>query len=207
MMLQSIAAFSLLLSILELFTHAFPYPATHSPSFVNYSPYLQRRTYPVFPDTPPSCPICAQNYASINSCAQAAPVLANFTMIIFNPGAFISVIKCACTDTFQSVFPQCVDCFVATNQSDILNTPDLPSVVDGMRKVCALSSSLLGGVATADGEVTPTTSIAPPAPTGSSDALSIRSGSISMGGVFILLLTIMSVSNLGLEAAGLWIAV
>jgi hypothetical protein len=29
--------------------------------------------------------------------------------VIFNPGAFISVIKCACADTFQSVFPQCAD--------------------------------------------------------------------------------------------------
>lgn len=36
---------------------------------------------PQFPDQPPSCPICAQNFDSINSCAQAAPVLQNFTMV------------------------------------------------------------------------------------------------------------------------------
>ena len=76
---------------------------------------------PYFPNDPPSCPICAQNYDGISSCAQAAPVLANASMvrsvfalvpitqadvyraqILFNPGAFIDVIKCACTDSFQS---------------------------------------------------------------------------------------------------------
>ena len=36
---------------------------------------------PTFPDQPPSCPICAQNFGSIDSCAQAAPVLANFSMV------------------------------------------------------------------------------------------------------------------------------
>lgn len=36
---------------------------------------------PVFPDQPPSCPICAANYSSIDSCAQAAPVLANVSMV------------------------------------------------------------------------------------------------------------------------------
>src|ERR1700753_480751 len=45
------------------------------------SPTLQRRTTPYFPSDPPSCPICEQNYASINSCAQACPVLANITNV------------------------------------------------------------------------------------------------------------------------------
>ena len=40
-----------------------------------------RRDYPVFPAQPPSCPLCAQNYANIDSCAQAAPVLANVSMV------------------------------------------------------------------------------------------------------------------------------
>ncbi|KAI0633000.1 hypothetical protein C8Q77DRAFT_1120975 [Trametes polyzona] len=120
---------------------------------------------PVFPDQPPSCPICEQNFGSISSCAQAAPVLANFSMIIFNPGAFIDVIKCACADTFQSVYPQCVDCFTQTNQTQFLNNADVPKVVEGIRDVCALESTLLGGVATADGEVTPTSSVNVPQPT------------------------------------------
>ena len=37
-----------------------------------------------------------------------------------------------------------------------------------MRKICALESTLLGGVATADGEVTPTSSLAAATPTSSS---------------------------------------
>ncbi|KAI0830276.1 hypothetical protein BC628DRAFT_1500822 [Trametes gibbosa] len=120
---------------------------------------------PVFPDQPPSCPICEQNFGSIDSCAQAAPVFANFSMIIFNPAAFIEVIRCACADTFQSAYPQCVDCFTQTNQTQFLNSDDLPKVVEGLRNVCALESSLLGGVATADGEVTPTSSIIVPTAT------------------------------------------
>lgn len=42
---------------------------------------LEKRTDPFFPDEPASCPICAQSYPSINSCAQAAPVLSNFSMV------------------------------------------------------------------------------------------------------------------------------
>ncbi|KAI8990388.1 WD40 repeat-like protein [Trametes punicea] len=125
---------------------------------------------PVFPDQPPSCPICEQNFGSIDSCAQAAPVLANFSMIIFNPGAFIDVIKCACADTFQSAYPQCVDCFTQTNQTQFLNSSDLPSVLTGIRNICAIESTLLGGVATADGEVTPTTSLNVPQATAPTSA-------------------------------------
>jgi hypothetical protein len=32
--------------------------------------------------------------------------------VLFNPGAFVEVIKCACTDTFQATYPQCADWFV-----------------------------------------------------------------------------------------------
>ncbi|KAF8816962.1 hypothetical protein BYT27DRAFT_7076085, partial [Phlegmacium glaucopus] len=52
--------------------------------------------------------------------------------IIFNPGAFIlGVIKCACTDTFQAEFPQCVDRYSS-----------LPGVADGIRKICSFRSAL-----------------------------------------------------------------
>ncbi|KAF9262009.1 hypothetical protein L218DRAFT_929940 [Marasmius fiardii PR-910] len=125
----------------------------------------QRTTPPQFPDTPPSCPICQKDYDKISNCAQAAPVLANFSMIIFNPGAFINVIQCSCTETFQSVFPQCVDCFERTNQTDVLNAPSLPNVLSGMRQICALSSSLLGGVASANGEIPSGTTTSAPTPT------------------------------------------
>ena len=36
---------------------------------------------PTFPSDIPSCQQCEQNYGSIDSCAQAAPVLANFTTV------------------------------------------------------------------------------------------------------------------------------
>ncbi|KAI0339134.1 hypothetical protein BDW22DRAFT_1336833 [Trametopsis cervina] len=140
---------------------------------------LQARTEPVFPDQPPSCPICAQNYDGLSSCAQAAPVLANFSMILFNPGAFIDVIKCACTDTFQSAYPQCVDCFIQTNQTAFLDadTQELPSVLQGLHSVCAVASTLIGNVSETDGEATPTHS---PAVTPTSS-----SGAATNGGEFI----------------------
>ncbi|KAJ4491030.1 hypothetical protein C8R41DRAFT_766314 [Lentinula lateritia] len=113
----------------------------------------QRAVDPTFPSSPASCPICEANYSSIQNCAEASPVLANFTTIIFNPGAFIAVIQCSCTETFQSVFPQCVDCFEQTNQTDVLGSADLPSVLQGMRNICALESTLLGSAAATDGEL------------------------------------------------------
>ncbi|EKM78428.1 hypothetical protein AGABI1DRAFT_114712 [Agaricus bisporus var. burnettii JB137-S8] len=131
---------------------------------------IQGRTTPSFPDQPPSCPICAKDYPSISGCAEAAPVLQNFTNVIFNPGAFIDVIRCACVDTFQAVFPQCVDCFIKTGQEDILNTPDLPGVVEGMRNVCAVASSLLRNVSATNGESTPSDNVPPPSPTNSAPA-------------------------------------
>jgi len=129
-------------------------------TFDRRSPYvaLERGAEPYFPDTPPSCPICEKDYPNINSCAQACPVLANFSMIIFNPSAFIDVIKCSCTDTFQAAYPQCVDCFIKTDQEDLLNSKDLPSVVEGMRRICAMESVLLGNVSGANGYFTSTTS-------------------------------------------------
>ncbi|KAJ2923640.1 hypothetical protein H1R20_g1874, partial [Candolleomyces eurysporus] len=87
-----------------------------------------------------------KDYDSIRSCAEAAPVFENFTNVIFNPGAFIDTIQCACADTFKAVFPQCVDCFIQTGQEEVIMGHDLPTVVEGLRRVCAVSSSLLGNV-------------------------------------------------------------
>jgi len=132
---------------------------------------------PYFPDTPPSCPICAKGYPSINSCAQAAPALANLTSVIFNPGAFIDVIKCTCTDTFKSTFPQCADCFERTNQTAVLDSADLnlPSLVKNIRQLCEMESSLLGNASNTDGETTPSPSrSAAAASTGSTGAASLR---------------------------------
>ncbi|KAI9455765.1 hypothetical protein BJY52DRAFT_620131 [Lactarius psammicola] len=140
---------------------AYPSPPSSRPLWI-----VARQTQqPYFPDTPASCPICAQDYPSISSCAQASTVMANFTSVLFNPGAFIDVIKCSCADTFQSVFPQCVDCFEKTNQTAVLDTPDLPSLVNSIRQVCAFASSLLGNVSNSNGETTPSPAGSAAAPT------------------------------------------
>lgn len=144
------------------------------------SEFVSRQTttvQPYFPDTPPSCPICAKGYPSINSCAQAAPALANLTSVIFNPGAFIDAIKCTCTDTFKSTFPQCADCFERTNQTAVLDSADLnlPSLVKNIRQLCEMESSLLGNASNTDGETTPSPSrSAAAASTGSTGAASLR---------------------------------
>jgi len=131
--------------------------------------FISRQTVqPYFPDTPASCPICASGYPSISTCAEAAPVLANFSSVIFNPGAFISVIKCSCTNTFQYVFPQCADCFEKTNQTAVLDTPDLPSLVSNIRQLCSFASSILGNASNADGETTPSQSGTAASATGTS---------------------------------------
>ncbi|KAG7443239.1 uncharacterized protein BT62DRAFT_935193 [Guyanagaster necrorhizus] len=168
-----------------------PFPAGLS----SRSQALVHRTAPYFPDSPASCPICEQNYSSIENCAEAAPVLANFSMIIFNPGAFINVIECACTETFQSVFPQCVDCFQATNQTDVLEGNDLPSIVSGMRKICALESTLLGNVSESDGEVTVSASASSTgsASTSTSSSAAIpRAVPISLSGLYTILSVALS---------------
>ena len=85
--------------------------------------------------------------------------------------------------------------FQQTNQTSFLdsNTPNanLPSVVDGMRKVCALASTLLGGVAYTDGEATPTSSVyLPPGATATAGAGARRGvgGGMRMVGVGLVML-------------------
>ncbi|KDR78271.1 hypothetical protein GALMADRAFT_245362 [Galerina marginata CBS 339.88] len=167
---------------------------TASPSRLAQSLALQRRTDPTFPPSPPSCPICEQGYPNIQGCAQAAPVLANFSMIIFNPGAFIDVIKCACADTFQSVFPQCVDCFIQTNQTQVLDTSNLPGIVAAIRNVCAIESTLLGNVSGVDASLTATPR--PPAPTSTSAAVVFTEN--STGRIFALLAISLFMGCLGM---------
>lgn len=60
---------------------SFGSPSLSSPLDLIRPQTLEERTTPYFPDQPPSCPICAQNYDSINSCAQACPVFENFSMV------------------------------------------------------------------------------------------------------------------------------
>jgi len=152
-----------ILAWLTLLTCASPTP----------EPGLQRRTDPYFPDQPESCPICAKDYNGIRSCVDAAPIFQNFTNVIFNPGAFLDAMQCACTDTFKAVFPQCVDCFIRTGQEHVLKGDDLPSVVQGLRQVCGTLSTLMGNV-TQNNDAPP-----PAAPTSGSTPYRVQAVSLS----------------------------
>jgi len=116
--------------------------------------YEYKRTY--FPDYPPSCQICKQNYDNIDSCANASVVFANISEILYSPLSFFEVIQCACADTFQSAYPQCVDCFEQTNQTAFLepsNGANLSTIVTNIRSICALGSAVFGGVASANSQL------------------------------------------------------
>ena len=72
----------------------------------------------------PSCAVCRPQWPSISSCAAASSVFKDASQIMWsvmlrattltrrNPLLFVSVIKCACIDTFRSAYVQCVDCFI-----------------------------------------------------------------------------------------------
>jgi len=75
---------------------------------------------------------------------------------MYSPLLFIDVIQCACADTFQSAYPQCVDCFEQTNQTGFLepsNGANLSSIVTNIRSICALGSAIFGGVASANSQL------------------------------------------------------
>lgn len=128
--------------------------------------------YPTFPSQYISCDKCSANYSSLSSCMEASSVFENATSIFNNPWSYISVIKCACTDTFQAVYPQCLECFQLTDQcqylgerypdcivsydwswlTDSISSPPgtdpvgtgAPAIVTNLRSICAFGSSLLG---------------------------------------------------------------
>jgi len=177
--------FSLLASVSPVLSLSLPYS--------NGSPTLHHRTTPYFPPDPPSCPICERDYSSINSCAQASTVLANLTMVLFSPISFIDAIQCACTDTFRSAFPQCVDCFGRTNQTWVLNQDNtLPDVVNNLRDICALAGTLFGGVASANSELPSSTST--PLPTATSNGGSHPEYSVQA--TFMAIVVLVSVLGL-----------
>jgi len=134
-----------------------------------------KRADPYFPDSPPSCPICEKDWPNMQSCANSCAVFANPALIIFAPQTFLDVIKCSCTETFKAAFPQCVDCFTLTNQTDVLQAQNLPSVLDGMRQICALESTLLGGVAATNSQLVSQTPISVAHPSSTNAAVARQS--------------------------------
>ncbi|GAA6006085.1 uncharacterized protein JCM10292_006543 [Rhodotorula paludigena] len=112
----------------------------------------QDTSSPLFPPEVPSCAVCQPAWSGVSSCAEAAPVFSDWMNILWNPLSFIDAIKCSCTDTFSSAFPQCVDCFIRTDQCEAyLGVPSVEAntspILDSMRNVCGFASVLLGGVA------------------------------------------------------------
>ncbi|CAD6926322.1 unnamed protein product [Tilletia controversa] len=111
---------------------------------------------PSFPAEFPSCGKCEEKYSSLSSCMEASSVFQNATNIFNSPLSYFAVIKCACTDTFQAVYPQCLDCFQHTNQCWYLGTDPqgtgAPAIISNIRNICGFGSALLGGVATANGQ-------------------------------------------------------
>ncbi|KIS70798.1 uncharacterized protein UMAG_01949 [Mycosarcoma maydis] len=112
---------------------------------------------PTFPADIPSCPKCQERYSSLSSCMGASAVFANASSIFNNPIGYINVIKCACTDTFQAVYPQCLDCFQRTDQCYYLGTDPQGTgandILSNVRNICGLGSALLGGVASVNGDI------------------------------------------------------
>ncbi|KAJ7271094.1 hypothetical protein C8J57DRAFT_1320692 [Mycena rebaudengoi] len=170
--------------------------------FANASPYsagtlaVQRRADniedPTFPDSPESCGVCEEKYDSIKLCISVAPIMKDFTSVITNPGSFINVITCACSEPFKTTFPNCVTCFKATNQTEVLNMPDPDSVIAGINKVCALKDSFgLGDSSPAtSSDTTSSTTSPPPATTSSGSARTTKLplsplSSFLLGGIFI----------------------
>ncbi|KAM0746268.1 hypothetical protein T439DRAFT_141813 [Meredithblackwellia eburnea MCA 4105] len=157
MELLTLAAVLVLLSQLIFTSLAAPVAAPTSPpsnTIAQMKRALARKDYqpgdvPYFPSDIQACTICEPQWSTISSCALAAPAFQKFSEILTDPATFISLIKCGCTDTFQSAYPQCVACFVQTNQcQQFLGVPSesgANSIVDGMRNVCGFGSALLGG--------------------------------------------------------------
>lgn len=80
---------------------------------------------------------------------EASAVFENATNIFNSPLKYIDVLKCSCTDTFQAVYPQCLDCFQRTGQCQYLGTDPkgtgAPAIVGNLRNICGFASGILGG--------------------------------------------------------------
>ncbi|GAA5917347.1 hypothetical protein JCM6882_001088 [Rhodosporidiobolus microsporus] len=150
-MLSRLSLFALSSALLFHTSLVFALPAPTSTAPALAGRQYQPGNVPYFPPEIPSCVACQPEWSGLSSCAQAAPAFQNPMNMIYNPLSFVAAIQCACTDTFSSAYPQCVDCFVQTNQcEEYLGVPteqNASSILDGIRTVCGFGSALLGGVA------------------------------------------------------------
>jgi hypothetical protein len=88
-----------------------------------------------------------------------------------------------------------MDCsFERTNQTALLNDPDIPDVINGIRTVCGATSSTLSNVTESNNETVPTStpssaamSIVRPSATAPAALLGLISGGVIFGVSSILL--------------------
>ena len=66
--------------------------------------------------------------------------------------------------------------FIKTNQSDVLDTSSLPSLVGDIKNICGLESALLGNVSGADASLT----AGAPIPTSSASASTVSKQRVSL---------------------------
>ncbi|GAA5838175.1 hypothetical protein JCM3766R1_001848 [Sporobolomyces carnicolor] len=148
-MLATVLLSIVLLSEFENVSGA-PFPVATTPALLSRQ-YVAGESVPYFPQDIASCQTCQPGWDGISSCAKAAPAFEFPELAKLNPASFYNAIKCGCTDTFNSAYPQCVDCFVQTNQcQEFLGVPsehNATNILDGIRNVCGFASALIGNVA------------------------------------------------------------
>jgi len=109
---------------------------------------------PYFDPNIPSCVACEKDYPSIDSCTKSSEIFQNFSLVMFDPQQFVSAISCACTDTFLSVYPLCIECFRRTGQPNTLLNTEVPPAVDTIRTTCQTMSAISGNASSYDATAT-----------------------------------------------------
>ncbi|CAB4484279.1 hypothetical protein RhiirA5_361353 [Rhizophagus irregularis] len=147
--------------------------------------------HPYFDPNIPSCVACEKEYPSIDSCTKSSEIFQNFSLVIFNPQQFIDAIRCACTDTFLSVYPLCLECFRRTGQPDTLLNTEVPPAIDTIRSTCQTMSAISGNASSYDATATVN-------PSGPTDHPGINSASSSdlMGMLWFYIIILVSTNML-----------
>ncbi|CAI2174705.1 14867_t:CDS:2 [Funneliformis geosporum] len=111
---------------------------------------------PYFDPNIPSCVACEKEYPSIDSCTESNEIFQNASSVLFDPLQFVNAIRCACADTFLSVYPLCIECFRRTGQPDTLLNTEVPPTIETIRGVCQTISATNGNASNYDATATMT---------------------------------------------------
>ncbi|RIA94791.1 hypothetical protein C1645_817489 [Glomus cerebriforme] len=145
---------------------------------------LSSENNPYFDPNIPSCVQCEKEYPSIDSCTKSCEIFQNASLALFDPQQIIDSIRCACTDTFLSVYPLCIECFRRTGQSNTLLNTEVPPAVDTIRSVCQTTSAIAGNASSYDATATAT----PLSPTDYPNSANSRDNFIVLISTILLLL-------------------